>query len=437
LSIILFTNFISDPNLFLIENLTSLYHIWVTGDYIKIKLDTNSSVIIKTENLIKEFSLSKKEVQNAWYNNNITFLIKERAQELSELIDNPNNTKIVINGSNRSLTKERFNSLDKTSITKLNLGSSDVESFNFSGFDNLEELYIDGAKNLTAEQFNSINKSKIKKLYIKEINTTDFIFSNYRQITELSLSNLPKLTADQFNSINKSNLHLLKLNSLFVDNFDISGFDNLKTLNLSHVTMDHFNGINKRWITNLKLIGFSCPSFDFSDLINLEELKITSIYGTMYGKFHGIEESMHYPGFTKEQLNSIPNKEKLTIIHLHRTNLEDFNFSPFVNVVDWSFKLSLKLTTKLFNEIPNKNNIANLDLCYIDVSGFVFSELENITSLNLKNTEDLTLEELLSLFNEEELTFSDYELIYSKFEETRPTNIQITNKNKKEFHIYI
>ena len=204
---LIFTNFISNPLLYLKELFLSFYHVWIVKDSVNLRIKENSEnifyVSIKLSELIDKLKIPIEDIYEHLYIDTV-YLIKEKAEEAAELMDDPHSTRMIINGNTRSITFDRFCNLDRENVRTLDLCSSNTTRFDFIGFDNIEELYIGNGQNITAEQFNEINKSKLKKLHLGKIDVTGFDFSTCSQLKELSLEATSHFTAEQFNSINVS-----------------------------------------------------------------------------------------------------------------------------------------------------------------------------------------------------------------------------------------
>jgi hypothetical protein len=297
-------------------------------------------------------------------------------------------------------TANQFNNFPHPELLKkINFSYFDLQHFNLSNLETIEDLNFQYGLNLTSEQFNAAPKEYLKRLNLSSsplpfgleggysTNVTGFNFSSLVKIEDLNLSKVGGLTADQFNSLPKEHLKRLDLSGIDITGFDFSSLVKIEDLNLSEVnglTADQFNSLPKEYLKKLDLLGSqigltgvsskNVTGFNFSNLNNIEDLNLSSV-----------------DGLTVNQFSSLP-KESLSNLYLNSICVTDFDFSSLVGLEVLNVNFCNSFSSEQMISLPFLENIKDLSLSNNDILGFDFSLFVYLRNLNLRDVTNLTPE---------------------------------------------
>jgi hypothetical protein len=299
---------------------------------------------------------------------------------------------------------DQFNNFPNPGILKkMSLRDLDLQGFNFSNLEQIEDLDFKYVKNFTSEQFNALPKNQLKKLdlssvllpsYLEEeeedilINVTGFDFPSLLKIEELDLGAVKGLTAVQFNALPKEYLKKLNLSEIDVTDFDFSRLENIENLNLfkaKGLTAEQFNALPKEHLKKLNLSGtlpfnlgggasVDVTDFNFSSLKKIEDINLSET-----------------SGLTAQQFNTLP-KDYLKTLHLDLICLTGFDFSDLVNIESLSVNNNTTFTQSNMLELPSPERLKSISLYNNNVSDFNFSSFISLRNIELNRAKGLTPE---------------------------------------------
>ena len=173
--------------------------------------------------------------------------------------------------------------------------------YNFTGFKNLKEVYINGLKQNTIDYLYYFNQSDnlVELIWDDDINSCVFMFRKCSNITEIDLSNFNTSHVTSMNnmfafcssliSLDLSNIdtnHVtrifamfygcISLTSLNLSNFDTSQVNNMQNLfyNCSSLTSLDLSNFKTTTVKNMQYMFYDCVNLEYINLNNFEENKL-------------------------------------------------------------------------------------------------------------------------------------------------------------------
>jgi len=284
----------------------------------------------------------------------------------SSVFSNPWNGSVPVTNANGEFTLISCDS-DGTvngDITNLQLGDSQITSFDGTGLSSLTQLQLD---NNQLTSFDGTGLSSLTNLYLNNNQLTSFDGAGLSILTNLYLNNSQLTT---FDGTGLSSLTFLVLNGNLLTSFDGTGLSSLTQLFLSNNQLTSFNGTGLSSLTELRLDNNQLTSFNGTGLSSLIFLELPS-----------------------NQLISLDGTglSSLTDLSLQDNLLTSLDVSPLVNLHYLRlYTMGEKGEPTLTNPItPSSNNQILFDLAQHSINGGQFISTNGRTSASNADYDNL------------------------------------------------